>query len=147
MVRREADQSIFRRYGPPKFPLPRKVIERGIHKEATLELRPPKFNVHVRINMLGRTGQKETEGKGRACETGCGRVGFHIQFFIFHILTSAHPHFQTFRMVISTRDFTHGACEVTDGRVEREQSDRRLIEEQITTPACSLDQLDRSSVI
>ncbi|KAI0741559.1 cysteine proteinase [Daedaleopsis nitida] len=36
-------------YGPPKFPLPRKVIERGIMKEAKLELRPPKFNVHVLV--------------------------------------------------------------------------------------------------
>ncbi|EJF64133.1 cysteine proteinase [Dichomitus squalens LYAD-421 SS1] len=34
-------------YGPPKFSLPRKVIERGIMKEPTLELRPPKFSVYL----------------------------------------------------------------------------------------------------
>ena len=39
--------SFFPRYGEPKFPLRRKVIERGIMKEATLELRPPKFTVHL----------------------------------------------------------------------------------------------------
>ena len=39
--------SLFVRYGPPKFPLPRKVVERGIMKEPTLELRPPKFSVFL----------------------------------------------------------------------------------------------------
>lgn len=41
--------SLFRRYGPPKFPLPRTVIERGILKEASLELHPPKFHVYLLV--------------------------------------------------------------------------------------------------
>ncbi|KAI0657997.1 cysteine proteinase [Cubamyces menziesii] len=34
-------------YGEPKYPLPRKVIARGILQEAVLELRPPAFKVHL----------------------------------------------------------------------------------------------------
>ena len=39
--------ALFRRYGEPKYPLPRKVIARGILQEAVLELRPPAFKVHL----------------------------------------------------------------------------------------------------
>lgn len=41
--------SIFHRYGPSQLPLPRKVIERGVMKAASLELRPPKFSVHLLV--------------------------------------------------------------------------------------------------
>ena len=41
--------TLFRRYGAAKMPLPRTVIERGILKELTLELRPPKFRVHMLV--------------------------------------------------------------------------------------------------
>ncbi|KAI0372717.1 cysteine proteinase [Pilatotrama ljubarskyi] len=34
-------------YGEPKYPLPRKVIARGIVQEPVLELRPPSFKVHL----------------------------------------------------------------------------------------------------
>ncbi|CDO75837.1 hypothetical protein BN946_scf184951.g35 [Trametes cinnabarina] len=34
-------------YGEPKYPLPRKVIARGILQEPQLELRPPAFKVHL----------------------------------------------------------------------------------------------------
>ena len=37
------------RYGPALLPLPRKVIERGVMKQASLELRPPKFSVHLLV--------------------------------------------------------------------------------------------------
>ncbi|OJT02905.1 Ubiquitin carboxyl-terminal hydrolase 4 [Trametes pubescens] len=34
-------------YGEPKYPLPRKVIARGLMQEPILELRPPSFKVHL----------------------------------------------------------------------------------------------------
>ncbi|KAI8974530.1 cysteine proteinase [Trametes punicea] len=34
-------------YGEPKYPLPRKVIARGLMQEPMLELRPPTFKVHL----------------------------------------------------------------------------------------------------
>ena len=44
------------RYGLSPNPLPRKVIERGITKLATLELHPPKFRVHLLAPaMFGRS--------------------------------------------------------------------------------------------
>ncbi|KAI1793553.1 cysteine proteinase [Ganoderma leucocontextum] len=36
-------------YGPSPLRLPRKVIERGFMKQASLELRPPKFSVHLLV--------------------------------------------------------------------------------------------------
>ncbi|PIL25106.1 hypothetical protein GSI_12995 [Ganoderma sinense ZZ0214-1] len=36
-------------YGPSRLPLPRKVIERGFLHQASLELRPPKFSVHLLV--------------------------------------------------------------------------------------------------
>ena len=41
--------SFLHRYGPALLPLPRKVIERGFMKQASLELRPPKFSVHLLV--------------------------------------------------------------------------------------------------
>ncbi len=38
---------LYRRYGEPKYPLPRKVIARGLMQEPILELRPPSFKVHL----------------------------------------------------------------------------------------------------
>ncbi|KAH9940921.1 cysteine proteinase [Epithele typhae] len=34
-------------YGTPKFPLPRKVVQRGLAQETALELCPPSFNIHI----------------------------------------------------------------------------------------------------
>ncbi len=41
--------SLLHRYGPSQLSLPRKVIERGFAKQASLELRPPKFSVHLLV--------------------------------------------------------------------------------------------------
>lgn len=38
---------LYRRYGEPRYPLPRKVIARGLMQEPVLELRPPSFKVHL----------------------------------------------------------------------------------------------------